>query len=347
MNRLRTRTIILINALLISIIALISYLIIYLSDDIKGYVIIVFAILVFCISFITINFSINKLVLDRILPLYKLIQKTSISDAVLKRELKNADPILTFTKDFDSWTRERSSELKQLTELKKYRKEFLGNVAHELKTPLFNIQGYIYTLLDGGLEDTSINRKYLERTDKSIDRLIAIIKDLDSISRLESGELELIYEEFNIAAIVDDIFEMQELRARNKNIRLEIEKKPLHPLFVMADKKRIFQVINNLVVNSINYGKENGYVKISFFVFDQNVIVDVSDDGLGIKKGHLPRIFERFYRVDKSRSREQGGTGLGLSIVKHIIEAHNQTINVRSEIDKGTSIAFTLTKSIK
>ena len=196
----------------------------------------------------------------------------------------------------------------------------------------------------GGIEDRTINIKYLERTERSINRLISIVEDLEAISKLESGELELRYEDFDIVQMAEDVYEAQEIRAKKKNLNLTFGKNVDKPIIVNADKEQIYRALTNLIVNSIIYGKENGQTIIEFYDMDKNILVEVNDTGIGISEEHLPRLFERFYRIDKSRSREQGGTGLGLSIVKHIIEAHGQRINVRSEHGKGSSFAFTMRK---
>jgi len=218
-------------------------------------------------------------------------------------------------------------------------------VSHELKTPIFNIQGYILTLIEGGLDDPKINMLYLKRTEKSIDRMVSIVEDLESITKLESGELKLNMVKFDIVKTVKDVFEMEHWQAKERSISLEIVNPPPKPVFVKADRNRILEVLTNLIVNGIKYGKKEGYVQVSFHDMDDNLMVEVSDNGIGIEKKHLSRVFERFYRADKSRSREQGGTGLGLSIVKHIIEAHNQSIHVRSVVDQGTTFNFTLEKA--
>lgn len=240
------------------------------------------------------------------------------------------------------WAKNKTSEIAQLKQMEKYRKEFLGNVSHELKTPIFNIQCYILTLLHGGLEDPNINRLYLERTEKSVNRMINIVEDLDIITRLEPGEIKLFYSKFNLIQLCEEIFDAQEMRAQSKNIALKFARKYEKPIIVDADRSRIFEMLTNLLVNSIKYGNNNGYTMIDFLDMGSHVLVEISDNGIGIPDKDVPRIFERFYRVDKSRARHQGGTGLGLSIVKHIIEAHNQSINVKSEENKGTSFAFTL-----
>ncbi|MGQ0827142.1 MAG: sensor histidine kinase [Bacteroidota bacterium] len=242
-----------------------------------------------------------------------------------------------------AWADDRKNEIERLKKLEVYRKEFLGNVSHELKTPVFNIQGYVLTLLDGGLEDPSINKNYLMRAEKSVDRMITIIDDLEAISQLETGELQIEPERFDITLLAKDVIDAQEMKATDRGIMLSIQDNT-KPLFVFADRFRIRQVLVNLIVNSVKYGKEYGETQIRFYDVGENILIEVSDNGIGVAKEHLPRLFERFYRVDKSRSREQGGTGLGLAIVKHIIEAHNQTIDVMSTEGAGTVFSFTLKK---
>ena len=302
-------------------------------------------ILFFIITFFVVYFTLNNFIFEKIQPVYKAIQNHTENQKELKKKLAQGDFISQVNKEIEDWADKKAKEIKKLKQLEKYRKDFLGNVSHELKTPIFNIQGYILTLLDGGLEDKSINRLYLERTEKSINRMISIVEDLESISRLESGEVKPHFENFDIVKLVEDVFESLEMRAREKGIRLSFAANYNKPVKVTADRKRILDVVNNLVINSINYGKKNGKTIVAFMDMGKNVLVDVTDDGIGIAEKDLPRIFERFYRTDKSRSRDQGGTGLGLSIVKHIIEAHNQTINVRSRLDKGSSFVFTLKKA--
>lgn len=246
-------------------------------------------------------------------------------------------------KEILAWADDRKDEIDRLKKLEVYRKEFLGNVSHELKTPIFNIQGYVLTLLDGGLEDENINRDYLMRAERSVDRMITIVDDLEAISQLETGELQIEPERFDIVALSKDILDAQEMKATGKGIMLSLEGE-VKPMFVYADRFRIRQVLTNLVVNSIKYGKEYGETKIDFYDRGDAILIEVTDNGIGIGKEHLPRLFERFYRVDKSRSREQGGTGLGLAIVKHIIEAHDQTISASSTEGEGTTFSFTLAK---
>jgi two-component system phosphate regulon sensor histidine kinase PhoR len=265
-------------------------------------------------------------------------------DKQISKAVKSSNEVTALNNEILAWAEDRKNEIERLKKLEVYRKEFLGNVSHELKTPIFNIQGYVLTLLDGGLEDETINRDYLQRAERSIDRMITIIDDLEAISQLETGELQIEPERFDVIALAKDVIEAQELKATSKGIILTVQNDD-RPVFVFADRFRIRQVIVNLIVNSIKYGKEYGETKIRVYDMGENVSVEVADNGLGIANEHLPRLFERFYRVDKSRSRDQGGTGLGLAIVKHILEAHNQNITVMSTVGVGTVFSFTLKKA--
>ena len=303
------------------------------------------ALVTFLTVFIIIYYLLNELIFEKITPIYKTIQRLNLSDSELKEFLEGKDIGKELEEELTKWAAKRGNELERLREMERYRKEFLGNVSHELKTPIFNIQGYILTLLDGGLEDDTINRLYLERAEKSINRMISIVQDLEEISKLESGELKLKPEKFNIVALVQELMEGLEMKASKKGIKMVIARSKDTPIFVDADRMRISQVVVNLLVNSINYGKEGGTTIVSFSDMFDNVLVEVSDDGVGIDSKDISRVFERFYRTDKSRSRDSGGTGLGLAIVKHIIEAHRQTINVRSKLGEGSSFAFTLSKA--
>jgi two-component system phosphate regulon sensor histidine kinase PhoR len=301
-------------------------------------------VIVFGLMFFVVQYLITRFIFEKINPIYKTIQNLNIPENQLRKDLESKDIISEVNREVLEWADTKSKEINKLKELESYRKEFLGNVSHELKTPIFNIQGYVLTLLDGALNDPSINKKYLERTEKSINRLISVVEDLESISKLESKVLKLVMERVNIVQLVAEAFDSQEMRARKRGIKLVFKEEYDDPIWVIADKKRIFQALTNLVVNSINYGKEGGRTKVSFMDMNENVLIEINDNGIGIPKQDIPRVFERFYRVDKSRSREQGGTGLGLAIVKHIVEAHNQSINVRSGLNDGTSFVFTLKK---
>lgn len=303
----------------------------------------------FIISFITgllIIFITNQLILKKIDNIYFRVKNfRNHSDEELKIKTdNNKNEISRLNTEILAWADDRKNEIERLNKLEVYRKEYLGNVSHELKTPIFNIQGYVLTLLDGGLEDPTINKDYLQRAERSIDRMIGIIDDLESITQLENGELELEIEKFDVLALIKDVVDAQELNAKKRGTILTIGDYG-KPTYVYADKFRIRQVLVNLIVNSIKYGKEKGETKIKIADVGENIIVEIADNGIGVAEQHLSRLFERFYRVDKSRARDIGGTGLGLAIVKHIIEAHNQTINVMSTVGVGTVFTFTLKKA--
>ncbi len=262
------------------------------------------------------------------------------------KEAKINDDFLEKTKqEVEIWAQGRRDETERLKKLEVYRKEYLGNVSHELKTPIFNIQGYVLTLLDGGLEDPNINRNYLERAEKSVERMISIVEDLEAITQLESGELQLEIDKFDLNGLIKDVFESQEMRAGKRNIKLNSVFLENKPLWVMADKFRIRQVLTNLIVNSIKYGKDGGETIAKTSDIGDTILVEIADNGIGIPKHDSERVFERFYRVDKGRSRSEGGTGLGLAIVKHIIEAHAQSIQVISTEGAGSVFSFTLKKA--
>jgi len=304
-------------------------------------------ILIFPVSFIIYKFILDKFIYEKIRLIYKTIHQLKTPRKEQKTVILNKKDIIEQTnQEVMEWAENKVKEVDDLKKLEAYRREFLGNVSHELKTPIFNIQGYVLTLLDGGLDDQQINRKYLERTEKSIDRMISIIEDLEAISKLEAGEMKLKFEILDVAALCLEVIDLLEIKAEKKNIRLCLSQPYDSPILVYADRQRIQQVLTNLIVNSIKYGTENGRTKVSFFDMDENILIEVTDSGIGIPQEDLPRVFERFYRGDRSRARKsgEGGSGLGLAIVKHIIEAHNQTINVRSTMGVGSTFAFTLQK---
>lgn len=295
------------------------------------------------LSFLIFWLLLNLFVFSRIKKITSIVTKYHDPSSITEDD--SNDPIENLSEEIHSWAAERKREIEQLKKLEMYRKEFLGNVSHELKTPIFNIQGYISTLLEGGLKDETINVDYLTRAEKSVERMITIVEDLESISQLETGTLELELEDFDVVMLAKDVLHAQEYRATTKGIILTLEYYENRPILVHADKFRIRQVLTNLIVNSIKYGKEYGETQVKFIDSKNKILVEVTDNGIGIAKEHIPRLFERFFRVDKSRSREEGGTGLGLSIVKHIIEAHGQTINVISTSELGTTFSFTLDKA--
>lgn len=328
-------------SILVLAIALITY---YLGQHVL--VVLISTLLFFATAYFSILYIIKKYIIDRLKPIYNTIRDLPLSGKKLEeKQLDSNSLILNVKFEVEEWAKTQLKEIERLKELEKYRKDFVGNVSHELKTPIFNIQGYVLTLLEGGLDDPKINKLYLKRTEKSIDRMVSIVEDLESITKLESGELKLNMVTLDIIKIVEEVIEMESWQASERKIAVQIINKPDKPILVRADRKRILEVVTNLIVNGVKYGKKRGHVNILFHDLEDNIIVEVSDNGIGMDKKDLPRIFERFFRVDKSRSREQGGTGLGLSIVKHIIEAHNQSINVRSVVDQGTTFNFTLEKA--
>ena len=282
-------------------------------------------------------FLIRKYIQKRIEILYRTIQNQ-------KLDITSSFDLETSEEDVKKWLSERSAEIEHLKDTEQFRRDFLGNVSHELKTPIFNIQGYVLTLLEGALEDKEINRKYLLRTQKSVERMISIVEDLESISHLETNVEEIKFGQFDIVATCSAVLDALEDKAKQNAISIVFDKE-YKPILVQADEQKISQVLTNLLVNSIKYGNQNGLTKVHFFDMNDLVLVEVSDDGIGIEEPHLARLCERFYRVDDSRSREKGGTGLGLSIVKHIIESHQQTLNIRSTVGEGSTFSFTLKKS--
>ncbi len=292
---------------------------------------------------------VRKYVIYKIKPLYNIVLSRDVKTGELEQQYAMKGMVGTMESELSVWAERNEVEIARLKENEKYRKEFLGNISHEMKTPIFTLQGYILTLLDGGLEDSAVNRRYLERAEKSVDRMIDIVTDLEEISRLESGMLEMRRERFDIASLAREIAEDAAMEADKKGIKIfisgiESPAKAVQSVWVTAGRKYMEQVLWNLVTNSIKYGREGGRTDINFLdVFDK-VMVEVADDGMGIDQQDVPRVFERFYRTDKSRSREMGGTGLGLSIVKHIIEAHGEKITLRSQPDKGSTFSFTISK---
>ena len=302
-------------------------------------------VIIYTGSYGLVLFMVQIFVYRKIKLIYKLIYQTKAS----KREefyYKNILPqksIDEVREDVENWAQQRKAEIEVLKQNEAYRKEFLQNLSHELKTPIFAIQGYVDTLINGALENPEVNKKFLASTSRNIDRLVNLVDDLDEISKLERGEQLLLKENFTIQDLVKDVFESLSIKADEKQIKLAIKKGCELPLTVYADKEKIRQVIINLVDNAIKYGKQNGVIEASAYKIDgKKILIEISDDGTGIAEEHLSRIFERFYRTDLARSRKVGGSGLGLAICKHIIEAHQQTIHVRSTIDVGTTFGFTL-----
>jgi len=300
---------------------------------------------VFLAAYLIFSYYLKNYIYRKIKVIYKSIHQHKLTTAE-KRDVVDmrVDIMDEVEKEVEEWAAKQEKEIEQLKTWQEYRRKFLGDISHELKTPIFNIQGYLETLLDGGLEDPNINRTYLQRAAKNVDRLNTIVEDLEIISRLESGELILDMQQFDIRSLTEEVFEDLEIKASARNIRLALKPGADQHFKVKADREYIRQVLMNLVSNSIKYGTKNGVTKVGFYDMDKNVLVEIADSGIGIPAEHLVHVFDRFYRVDKSRSREQGGSGLGLAIVKHIVEAHKQTIHVRSTINLGSTFGFTLSK---
>jgi len=315
----------------------------YAFYEINGIQIALTALFCYIFSFVIIQYRVEHFIYKRVKKIYDDL--TLLESASLRKDRITTD-MATLTEEIDKFAKDRKLEIETLKIREEYRKEFLGNISHELKTPLFTVQGYILTLLDGAIKDKNVREKYLKNANKGVERLIYIVKDLDMITKLEIGDLRLNIEKFDIVALVQNVFELFEMRATKKQISLTFDIDYKTPIYVNADKERIQQVLTNLIVNSIKYGSGQGTTEVSIENLIKNkVIVRITDNGEGIAQEHIPRLFERFYRVDKSGSREEGGSGLGLAIVKHIIEAHDEKIYVDSEIEVGSEFSFTLEKA--
>lgn len=348
MSKVKPGQIAIITSLLLGIV--ITVLLMVMNNLFHVIVPVYFYIFIFIAAFIITGFSFRvlygKYIFGNLNQIYRHIVRLRNPNELI-RPMKHEGNDITneINRILIDWSNESREEIDHLKQIENYRREFLSNVSHELKTPIFSVQGYVHTLIDGGIEDTDVNTLYLGKASKSIDRLISIVDDLESISKLEAGELIVESRTFDLHELLKDVIESLELQAKEKNVKLLDNVETGKPIYVYADKDLIRQVLVNLLVNSIKYGVTDGKTEIRFTDANDKIIVDVSDNGIGIEKYHLPRLFERFYRVDKSRSRAQGGTGLGLAIVKHIIEAHHQQINVHSEVGKGTVFTFSLKKS--
>jgi len=302
-----------------------------------------FAVFTFVISFIVIQYRVERFIYRRVKRIYDDL--TLLESTTLRKQPITTD-MATLTQEIDKYARDKKMEIETLKVREEYRKEFLGNISHELKTPLFTVQGYLLTLIDGAIDDKNVSEKYLNRAHKGLERLIYIVKDLDMITKLEVGDLRLNVDTFDIIELVKSVFDLLEMKASKKKITLTFDLDYNSPIMVSADKERIQQVLTNLIVNSIKYGREKGTTEISIENLIKNkVIVRVTDNGEGISNENLTRLFERFFRVDKSGSRKEGGSGLGLSIVKHIIEAHDEKIYVESDLGVGSEFSFTLEKA--
>lgn len=307
-------------------------------------VFILFILLSTLVIYLTLTFFLKKFVEEKIGLIYKFIQDARLKNTQLKKKDLDITSIEDVKSDVIKWAEDKEKQIQSLRSLGEYRKNFVGNVSHELKTPIFSIQGYLHTLLEGGIYDEDINFKYIERAAQNADRLQKIVEDLEGIAKLESGKLELNLSQFNVYSLVKEVIQDLNISALESNISLGFKRGTNNSFMVEGDKGMIRQVFINLITNSIKYGKEDGQTEISFYDMDKNLLIEISDNGIGIDSKHLNHVFDRFYRVDPSRSRMQGGSGLGLSIVKHILEAHQQTIKVTSTLGKGSTFSFTLKK---
>jgi two-component system, OmpR family, phosphate regulon sensor histidine kinase PhoR len=303
---------------------------------------VIFAV-IYIFSFILLQYRVEKFIYRKVKKIYddiSLLESSTFIDQPITTDME------ALTREVRKFATDKKLEIEMLKVREKYRREFLGNVSHELKTPLFTVQGYLSTLLDGAMDDKNIRKKYLKRAEKGVERLIYIVEDLDMITKLESGDLNLEISEFDIVELIQNVFDLLEMKADKKKISLAFENYHIQPIFVKGDKDKLQQLIENLVVNSIKYGKDGGTTEVSVInLTKRKVLIRITDNGEGIEKQNLPRIFERFYRVDKSGARSEGGSGLGLAIVKHIIEAHKEKIYVESEFGIGSEFSFTLHKA--
>ncbi|MFA7275117.1 MAG: ATP-binding protein [Crocinitomicaceae bacterium] len=345
MKTLKPIHIILIGSTLVSVlILLLLFIANYYRDEMTVGVVITIWICTFVFSYAIFYYLVKRFISDRLKILYNTIRKGKFT-GIEKTNLNISNDIITEAeKNVNVWSEERNKEISKLREQEEFRREFLGNLAHELKTPIFAIQGYILTLLDGGLEDENVNRRFLERASNATDRMVSIIEDLDQITKLEADVIKMEIHSFDIVQLIQETIETLEIHAGEKRISLKFDK-TYSPTYVDADRSKISQVLTNLINNSINYGKKYGTTQFRIYELDNVITIEVSDDGPGIEESQFPRLFERFYRVEKSRNRHEGGSGLGLSIVKHIIESHGENIYVRSTINVGSTFGFTLKKS--
>lgn len=305
--------------------------------------VILFSISLFIFSFFVLQYRVERFIYRRVKKIYddvSLLESSSFRNKAITTDMA------TLTREVEKFARDKKIEIETLKIREEYRREFLGNVSHELKTPLFTVQGYILTLLDGAMNDKELRKKYLQRAEKGVERLIYIVQDLDMITKMEVGDLNLNSTKFNIIEVIQNVFDLLEMKADKKGIMLMFDMKYIRPIMVYGDQEKIQQVVTNLVVNSIKYGKENGTTEVGIEdLVNNKIIVRVKDNGEGIEKKNIPRLFERFFRVDKSGARTEGGSGLGLAIVKHIIEAHDEKMYVESKFGEGSEFSFTLEKT--
>ena len=315
----------------------------YFTNAFSISTVLLFFVILLIFSFFVLQYRVEHFIYRRVKKIYDDI---SLLESSTFRNKSITTDMATLTRELEKYARDKKREIETLKIEEEYRREFVGNVSHELKTPLFTVQGYILTLLDGAMNDKTLRKKYLQRAEKGVERLIYIVQDLDMITKMEVGDLNLSYSEFNIVEVIQSVFDLLEMKADKKSIMLMFDQKYIKPIMVYADRDKIQQVITNLVVNSIKYGSEDGTTEVGIEdLVNNKIIVRVKDNGEGIERRHIPRLFERFYRVDRSGARAEGGSGLGLAIVKHIIEGHDEKLYVESTHGKGSEFSFTLEKT--
>ncbi|MBA4146005.1 MAG: two-component sensor histidine kinase [Azospira oryzae] len=334
--------------LLAGTIAVVTSLFLSLVQSVSQYAIIVAGIISFSASYLFIFVVLEFLVFREINKIYKMMEKLRKKElsGIRKQQSGALNPLKDINEEIYSFATLKQKEIDELKKLEAFRKEFVADVSHELKTPLFAAQGFVHTLLDGAMNDKNVRTKFLKKAAKSLDGLDVLVQDLLTLSQIETGDIKMHFDHIDLHKLCLEVIDQFEEKAETKNIKLKLDNShPHHKLIVFADWQRITQVVTNLVSNAINYTPEGGEVNVHFEVSKKNVVTVVKDTGEGIPPQHLTRIFERFYRVDKSRSREKGGTGLGLAIVKHILEGHGSRPEVESEVGKGSSFSFKLSKA--
>jgi two-component system, OmpR family, phosphate regulon sensor histidine kinase PhoR len=332
------------GSLILGLLTLFAVTVVHFIHPLPAWAFVIFPLAIGSCAFLVFYILVKRFIHERLKILYRSIRKGKMKGTDTFNMTMTEDVIGQAELETKEWAEERQTEIVQLKQQDKFRREFLGNLAHELKTPVFSIQGYVLTLLEGGLEDDKVNRVFLERAAKAIDRMTHILEDLDELTKLEVNELKLEMRPFDIRDLAREVMESFEMKAQEKGMSVRFSKEYSNTVMVKADRGKIAQVFTNLIGNSIIYGNDGGETLVRFYEVDDLVTVEISDNGPGIDPKHIPRLFERFYRVEQSRNRNEGGSGLGLSIVKHILDSHNQTISVRSTVGIGSTFTFSLDK---